>query len=414
MKVLIIGGGGREHALAEAFSRSAHATDVIVAPGNAGIATQYKCVPLESFAQITEFIHHEGVDLVMIGPEQPIAAGLSDHLRSQGIRVIAPSQAAARLESSKAFAKELMHKYHIPTARFVKVFDDQAAAAAMQDFGFPVVIKADGLASGKGVGVVNSLSEGIEFYHQLKSTGDSTLGGVVIEEYLRGWEVSLFAVCDGDSFQTMLFAQDHKQLEDYDQGPNTGGMGAYAPVPEAEKYRKPITEKIIGPVLKAMTDEGCPYEGFLYCGLMITADGPKVIEFNCRLGDPEAEVMLPRLKTDIIDICQAIVNRKVDELELEFEASTALGVVLAAEGYPTNPLKGISLPETSLIPTGVYFSGVDHLNGTLVSAGGRIMCVVGTGADLIQARQDAYAKVGSLAKPGMVYRHDIGLRQNKI
>jgi len=413
LKVLIIGSGGREHALAEAFARSAYHPEVILAPGNAGIATQYKCIPHDGFGQITTFIQNENIDLVLIGPEQPIAAGLSDHLRTQGIKVVAPSQAAGRLESSKAFAKELMHKHHIPTARFTMVFDEQEAEAAMKEFGFPVVIKADGLASGKGVGVVSSLREGIEFYQQLKATGECTLGGVVIEEYLRGWEVSLFAVCDGDSFKTMLFAQDHKQLEDHDRGPNTGGMGAYAPVPEAEMYRKPIAEKIIDPVLIAMKSEGYPYEGFLYCGLMITAEGPKVIEFNCRLGDPEAEVILPLLQTDMIDICQAILEKNVDDLLLEFRKDTALGVVLAAEGYPGLPMKGIPLAEECDQSPGIYFSGVAQNAGKLVSSGGRIMCVVGMGTDLIQARQEAYSKVGRLAKPGMVFRRDIGLRQNK-
>lgn len=410
---MIIGSGGREHALAEAFAKSKQVSKVCVSPGNAGIARQYPCVELKSASEIREYCSREGIDLVFIGPEQYIADGLSDYLRLNKIPVIAPSREAARLESSKIFAKQLMINNHIPTARFSAVHTIDAAKMAIEQYGYPVVIKADGLAAGKGVRIVLDATAAEEALEQLMSANNAKQG-VVIEEYLSGWEVSLFAICDGDNFVSTIFAQDHKQLLDNDAGPNTGGMGAYAPVPQAEQYRSQIENQIIAPTLKAMQELGYPYRGILYCGLMITADGPKVIEYNCRFGDPEAQVILPLLKTDMAEVCMAILNNKVHELELEFTSQTALGVVLAAPGYPGKYQQGMPIIMPAILPEGVYFSGVGKAADTLKCCGGRVLSLVSIGKDLNAARTTAYQKLEAFSFEGMTYRKDIGLRQNTL
>ncbi|MBP7310114.1 MAG: phosphoribosylamine--glycine ligase [Candidatus Cloacimonetes bacterium] len=412
MKVLIIGSGGREHALAEAFARSNKISKVTVAPGNAGIARQYPCEELFSHSEILEYCLREKIDLVFIGPEQAIADGLSDYLRLHKIAVIAPSMMAAKLESSKIFAKLLMNFHNIPTAQFRSCGNKEEALIAIMQFGFPVVIKADGLAAGKGVIIVHDPDEAsLALHNLLPENGD---GRIVIEEFLQGWEVSLFAICDGQSYVSTVFAQDHKQLYDYDEGPNTGGMGAYAPVPEAEKYRKEIEERIISPTLNAMRELGYPYEGILYCGLMITKDGPKVIEFNCRLGDPEAQVVLPLLKTDFALLCEAIITKKIHEIKLEFDSQTALGVVLAAPGYPGKYPQGMPITSPAELPEGVYFSGVGKAEGSLICSGGRVLSLVGKGRDLNTARSTAYLKLKEFSFEGMTYRNDIGLRHNTL
>ncbi|MCD8479523.1 MAG: phosphoribosylamine--glycine ligase [Candidatus Cloacimonetes bacterium] len=279
MKVLIIGSGGREHAIADAFGRSSICEKLYVSPGNAGIAIEHECLALDDQHKILSFCQKEGIDLVFIGPEQPIAEGLSDFLRQHKVKVFAPSQAAARLETSKAFAKDLMQRHQVPTARYQMVYDITEAKAVLAEFSLPVVLKADGLAAGKGVEIAHSFEQAVTICRELLAQKSGSTG-VLVEEFLKGWEVSLFAITDGRDYQTTLFAQDHKQLYDNDLGPNTGGMGAYCPVAEAEPYRKAIEQDILKPVLAAMRDEGCPYTGVLYLGLMITKEGPKVIEFN--------------------------------------------------------------------------------------------------------------------------------------
>lgn len=412
MKVLIIGNGGREHALAEAFAKSNKISKVTVAPGNAGIALQYPCEELGSHPEILEYCLREKIDLVFIGPEQPIADGLSDYLRLHQIAVIAPSMMAAKLESSKIFAKLLMNFHNIPTAPFRTCGNREEALKAIKQFGYPVVIKADGLAAGKGVSIVHNPDEATLVLNNLLS--ENGFGRIVIEEFLQGWEVSLFAFCDGQSFISTVFAQDHKQLHDHDEGPNTGGMGAYAPVPEAEKYRREIENRIISPTLRAMRELGYPYEGILYCGLMITTDGPKVIEFNCRLGDPEAQVVLPLLKTDFALLCEAIIAKKIPEIKLEFDSQTALGVVLAAPGYPGRYSKGMPLTIPVKLPEGVYFSGVGKAEDSLICTGGRVLSLVSKGRDLNTARTTAYLKLKEFSFEGMTYRKDIGLRHNTL
>ena len=419
MKVLIIGSGGREHALAEAFARSEKVTELVVAPGNAGIAKRYICKDLRCHNDILTYCKQSGIDLVFIGPEQPIAEGLSDLLTREGIFTVAPSRFAAQLESSKIFTKELMAKYSIPTARFCACATPEQAMNVLAEFSYPVVIKADGLAAGKGVVIASNQTEAEQTVFDMFGVSENKKGiknskGIVVEEFLRGWEVSLFVVSDGSSFKSTLFAQDHKQIYDNDMGPNTGGMGAYAPVPEAEPYRRQIEEEIVAPTLQAMRDLGYPYQGILYCGLMITKQGPKVIEFNCRFGDPEAEVLLPLLDSDILEICLAIKNRTVSELEIKYKQASTLGVVLASKGYPGSYPVGSEIKLTRDELEGIYFSGVSQKNGSLVTAGGRVMCVVGIGSTLQDARLKAYNLIEEISFDTEYHRTDIGLRSNNL
>lgn len=412
MNVLIIGSGGREHAIADAFSRSKIVSSIRVSPGNAGIAREFNCLDLDTDDKILAYCQSEAIDLVFIGPEQPIAAGLSDLLRGRGIKVFAPSQAAARLETSKAFAKELMTRYSVPTARYKMIHAPEEIEDVLQDFAFPVVLKADGLAAGKGVVIASSYSEATTVCRDLLSQKSGSTG-VLAEEFLEGWEVSLFAITDGKDYQTTLFAQDHKQLCDHDLGPNTGGMGAYCPVYEAEAYRGAIERDILEPVLAAMREEGCPYTGVLYMGLMITMEGPKVIEFNCRFGDPETQALLPLLLTDFAEVCRAVTDHEVAKLSLLWEDQVCLAVVLAAEGYPGSYVKGIKLDLPSL-HSRPYFAGVASKNDSLVSSGGRVMALVAKASDLASARALVYHDVDSMPGEALICRRDIGLRENTL
>jgi len=412
MKVLIIGSGAREHALAIAFTRSHRVTEVVVSPGNAGLGQEFKCVTLNSFDQIATFCHDESIDLVFIGPEIPISEGLSDFLRGIGIPVVAPSQAAARLETSKAFAKTLMLENAIPTAEYKLIKDIDQIEESLKGCSYPLVLKADGLAAGKGVIIVNNYFEAMDACRSLfnQVCGAS---GIVAEEYLQGWEASLFVITDGEDYQCTLFSQDHKQLHDLDMGPNTGGMGAICPVPEAEAYREEIETSIVKPVLQAMQDQGCPYQGILYLGLMVTKAGVKVIEFNCRLGDPETQALLPLLKTDMIEICEAILKHRVKDLVLDWEDQLCIAVVMAASGYPGEYQKGlpIYIPELS---SQVYFAGVSRDGEQLLTNGGRVLTVAGKGNDLAQVREAVYHDVNKINFEGRFFRTDIGLRANQL
>jgi len=410
LKILIIGSGGREHALANCFARSEKAEQIFVAPGNAGIALQHQCVPLKDVEQVIHFCQTKAIDFVFIGPEQPIAEGWSDALREKGIKVVAPSRLAARLETSKSFAKKIMADNGIPTAKYSLIHSFLDLQKVTEEMGYPIVLKADGLAAGKGVIIAEDWESAKQAYFRLTNVQQ----GVVAEEFLSGWEVSLFAVTDGISFQTTVFAQDHKQLNDYDLGPNTGGMGAYAPVPEAQVYQAKIEDAIIRPVLEAMYNIGCPYQGVLYIGLMITTAGPMVVEFNCRLGDPEAQVILPLLETDLVDVCDGIINCEVDKLQVKFISGTALGVVLASQGYPAEYLKGVPIRLDSSDLKHICFSGVTGNGSGLITAGGRVLCVLGTGENIQQARDDAYSRLTRIDFKGKTYRSDIGLRYNRI
>jgi phosphoribosylamine---glycine ligase len=412
MKVLIIGSGGREHAIADAFGRSSLCDKLYVSPGNAGIAKEYECLALDDDQKILAFCHNEGIDLVFIGPEQPIAEGLSDFLRHHNVKVFAPSQAAARLETSKAFAKDLMQRHHVPTARYQMIYDIAEAKAVLGEFSLPVVLKADGLAAGKGVEIAQSFEQAITICQGLLAQ-ESGSTGVLVEEFLKGWEVSLFAITDGRDYQTTLFAQDHKQLYDNDLGPNTGGMGAYCPVVEAEPYRKTVEQDILEPVLAAMNDEGCPYTGVLYLGLMITNQGPKVIEFNCRFGDPETQALLPLLKTDFVEVCRAVTDCEVAKLKLEWEDAVCMAVVLAAQGYPGKYQRGIRIDQNDL-ESKAYYAGVASSDGCIVSSGGRVLSLVAKAVSIDEARRIVYRDVDLFSGKGLICRKDIGKRDNTL
>lgn len=412
MKILIIGSGGREHALANAFAQSPRLESLVVSPGNAGIARYYTCVQLSGFAEIKQYCLKTAVDFVFIGGEQPVADGLTDYLRASGIRVIGPSQAAGRIETSKAFSKALMKKYAIPTAEYVRAGTYEEACSLLGSFSFPVVLKADGLAAGKGVFIADSREEASDaLLYLFQNPGKE---GVIIEEYLLGWEVSLFSFCDGRNHLSTIFSQDHKQLYDNDCGPNTGGMGVLAPIPEAEPYRDEIEDKIISPILKAMQLEGCPFTGVLYCGLMITSGGPKVLEFNCRWGDPEAEAVLPLLDTDLVDICEAIDKQELDNLKLNWLDKTAVTVVLSSRNYPGTPDTGYPISLDGDIASTICYAGVSHNGDTLINSGGRVMMLTALGEDLMQAREQVYRDAGKVSFEGKYFRKDIGLRSNKL
>lgn len=416
MKVLIIGSGGREHALASAFAASPKVSSITVAPGNAGIARDFDTIDLTDNLRIVNYCMANQPDMVFIGPEQPLADGLSDLLRHHDIPCVGPSQAAARIETSKIFAKQLMQKYGIPSAAFFHSHSRRAAEEYLQGYDrYPVVLKADGLAAGKGVIIAQDAEEAMRALSVLMP--EEAIGrdrGIVIEEFMEGWEVSLFAVTDSVSFCTTLFSQDHKQLLDNDMGPNTGGMGAFAPVPAAEPWRQEIETRIIAPVLKAMRAEGCPFSGILYCGLMITSDGPKVVEFNCRFGDPEAQAVLPLLKTDMLDVCFAITEGKVSSLLLEWSEEHTVAVVLASKGYPGSYESGhaVRMPENTA--SKVFFSGVKAGADALLTSGGRVLCVCGRGDDIASAREMTYGDVSRIEFNGKIFRNDIGLRNNTL
>lgn len=416
MKILIIGSGAREHALAEAFHRSESQPHIIVSPGNAGLAREFETADLDSFEDIEDFCIIEGITMVFIGPEQPLADGLSDHLRNQGIAVIGPSKAASRIESSKSFAKNMMAKYNIPTSKFEIYEDLNLAISDLAKWSFPLVIKADGLASGKGVFIAYTKDIATQVLNKLMQ--DKILGEsgnkVVIEEYLYGWEVSLFALTDGENFVTTIFSQDHKQLNDGDQGPNTGGMGAYAPVPEAELYRDEIGDKIIKPILKAMKDEGCPYQGVLYIGLMITVEGPKVVEFNCRLGDPETQTILPLLETDLVEICKSILDKKVDSLNLRWSNKTAICVYAVSKEYPNSQIHQTPINFSDHMDSHAFYGAVTTKDNELVTNGGRVIAVTSVGLSKIDARTRVYHDLNKVFFEGMHFRNDIGFRENKV
>lgn len=414
MKVLIIGNGGREHALAVAFARSPKVSSVCVAPGNAGIALEFPILALHTNDEVLSYCQKEKPDLVFIGPEAPLADGLSDKLLDAGIHCIGPTRAAARIETSKIFARELMRKYNIPGAEFHVVFDAFEADRILREARFPIVVKADGLAAGKGVVIAHDLSAARTAVSELLSGQEDGVKGVLLEEYLQGWEVSLFAFTDSENFQTTIFSQDHKQLLDGDEGPNTGGMGAFAPVMEANAWKEEIERSIIGPTLKAMREEACPFSGVLYCGLMITRDGPRVVEFNCRFGDPETQAILPLLKSDLVDICAAIRDKKVNELKLSWSNEGCVAVVLASDGYPGTCKKGIPIEILPGIKSKIFYSGVAEDKSGLMTKGGRVLCVSCSMADLASARDQAYRDVKLIRYDGKIYRRDISRRKNVL
>jgi phosphoribosylamine--glycine ligase len=422
MKVLVIGGGGREHALAWRLAKAERVSRVYVAPGNGGTRAdeRYECIDITEPAALRAWAAKEKIALTVVGPEGPLAAGVVDEFRSHGLRIFGPTQAAAQLESSKAFSKAFMKRHHIPTAEY-EAFTDAAAAHAYVDAkGAPIVVKADGLAAGKGVVVAMTLEEAheaVDFMLLDNKFGVAHNDGgarVVIEEFLQGEEASFIVLCDGKNVTALATSQDHKRLLDDDLGPNTGGMGAYSPAPvvTAEVHARAMRE-IILPTIRGMEKDGIPFTGFLYAGLMIDAAGhPKTLEFNCRMGDPETQPIMLRLKSDLFEVFWHATDGTLDQVELEWDRRVALGVVMAAHGYPLAPRKGDrirGIPDEA--PDAVVFHAGTTLEGdALTTNGGRVLCVTVLADSVKQAQQRAYSVAGHIQFDGAQYRRDIGHR----
>ena len=420
MKVLLIGGGGREHALAWKVAQSARVEQVLVAPGNAGTATEEKVrnvdVDAGDIDGLVALARDEHVALTIVGPEAPLVAGVVDAFTAAGLRCFGPSAAAARLEGSKAFMKDFLERHRIPTASFALFTEPEPALEYLRQRGAPVVVKADGLAAGKGVIVAGTLAEAeTAVLEMLSDKRFGTAGDrVVIEDFLDGEEASFIAMVDGENILPLASSQDHKARDDGDTGPNTGGMGAYSPAPVIdERIHERIMNEVMRPTVAALSAGGTPYCGFLYAGLMIGRDGvPRVLEFNCRFGDPETQPIMMRLRTDLVALCDAALDGRLDEHEAEWDSRVALGVVLAAGGYPGSYEKGHRIDglDQALPGTKVFHAGTALEGGQVVTAGGRVLCVVGLGADVTAAQQLAYQRCAAISWPGLYYRRDIGHR----
>jgi phosphoribosylamine---glycine ligase len=418
MRVLLIGSGGREHAIAWKLAQSPRLTYLWIAPGNAGTAAVGENVPTyaEDLDGLTKFARRECIDLVVIGPEAPLADGLADRMREAGLRVFGPSQAAARLESSKVFSKDFMARHGIPTARYRSFTDYSEADAYLRNLDYPVVIKASGLAAGKGVLIPQTAEEAHQNLRLVmleRAFGDAG-NACVIEERLEGEEVSLMAFCDSTTARPMPPAQDHKRVFDGDQGPNTGGMGAYAPAPICPPAKvEEFTRTILQPVLDGMRNEGAPYCGVLYAGLMLTAAGPRVLEFNCRFGDPETQVVLPLLESDVLDILMACAEDQLSGLALRWKSGAAASVVLASGGYPGQYETGKEIAGLDQsAPNSIVFHAGTKIgpDGKILTAGGRVLCVTGTGTDIPSALRNAYSASAAIHFEGLHFRKDIGRR----
>lgn len=407
--VLVIGSGGREHAIVDALSRSPQVGKIYCAPGNAGIASQAECVAIgvTDIDALADFAKNNNVDLTVVGPEAALAAGVADRFHAEGLRIFGPTKAAARIESSKEFAKEVMDKFNVPTAAY-RVFDEyQPAWEYVKSRPLPAVIKYDGLAAGKGVVVALSYEEADAALKDMLLDASFGKGRVVIEDFLDGPEFSFMCVVSGDKVYPLDIAQDHKRAFDGDKGPNTGGMGAYSPVPFIpEGVRKEALERIIRPVAEGMVKEGVPFLGILYGGLILTKEGPKVIEFNARFGDPETEVVLPRLESDIYALFDAAIDGK--DFTTEWSPKAMLGIVLASDGYPGSYAKGAEIKGTDKTKGRIYHMGTAQKDDKLVTSGGRVMMVVGEGATLREARDMALTDVETIDCPALFHRSDIG------
>jgi phosphoribosylamine---glycine ligase len=422
IKVLVVGGGGREHALAWKLKQSPRVAQVFVAPGNGGTALDpaLTSIDITDVQALCQWAQEQGIALTVVGPEAPLAAGVVDAFRAQGLRIFGPTQAAAQLESSKAFSKAFMQRHGIPTAAYATFHDPAEAHAYVERMGAPIVVKADGLAAGKGVVVAATLAEAhaaIDFMLLDNTLGVAHNAGgarVVIEGFLEGEEASFIVLCDGRTVTPLATSQDHKRLLDADQGPNTGGMGAYSPAPVVtpEVHRRAM-EEVILPTVRGMAQEGIPYTGFLYAGLMIAPDGAvRTLEFNCRMGDPETQPILMRLQSDLAEVLLAATEERLSEVSLQWDERVALGVVLAAHGYPLAPRKGdaITALPAEAPDAMVFHAGTALSNGQLSTSGGRVLCATALGADVASAQRRAYALVDEVAFAGMQYRRDIGYR----
>jgi phosphoribosylamine--glycine ligase len=416
MRVMVIGGGGREHALVWKIAQSPRVEEIFCAPGNAGIKKIARCVDIsaEDIKALADFAEEKSIDLTAVGPEAPLVEGIVDEFESRGLRVFGPNRAAAQIEGSKVFAKNLMEKYNIPTAAF-RVFDNSVDAINYIDgIDAPMVVKAEGLAAGKGVVVAKDKDAAVS---AVKSIMEQKIFGkagarVVIEEYLEGPEVTVLSFCDGKIAVPMVSSRDHKRVFDNDEGPNTGGMGAISPAPAYSMELAEVVEKeIIHKTVKAMAAEGMPFKGVLYTGLMLTEKGPRVLEYNCRFGDPETQVVLPRLKTDIVDIMEACIDGTLEKMRIEWKDEKTVCVVLASGGYPGPYEKGKvikGLSEAEAEGALVFHAGTAEKNGKIITAGGRVLGVTALGDTEDKARQEAYNAISKISFEDMHYRKDIG------
>ena len=420
MKVLIVGGGGREHALAWKCAAAARVTEVLVAPGNAGTATEAKvrnvAVGAEDIPALVALALAEGVDLTIIGPEGALVAGVVDAFEARGLKCFGPRRAAAQLEGSKAFSKQFLQRHGIPTARSATFTRASFDAAWVHRQRTPLVVKASGLAAGKGVVIATTQEEALAaatsmFAGQFGAAGHE----VVIEEFLPGEEASFIVMADGEHILPLATSQDHKRRDDGDAGPNTGGMGAYSPAPvvTAAQHER-IMREVIEPAIRGLAADGMPYTGFLYAGIMVAPDGtPNVLEFNCRLGDPETQPVLMRLNSDLTLLCEAALAGRLDRVRADWDARAALGVVMAAAGYPDSVRTGdvlAGLEQAARLPGKIFHAGTRLLDGRIVTSGGRVLCAVGLGASVAAAQREAYALAGAVHWNGAHYRRDIGYR----
>jgi phosphoribosylamine--glycine ligase len=420
MKVLIIGSGGREHALAWKAAQSPRVSEVFVAPGNAGTAREARVrnvdIAAEDVAGLVRFARQEAIDLTIVGPEQPLVLGVVDAFAEAGLRCFGPSRLAARLEGSKAFMKEFLRRHAIPTAAYATFTRENFDAAWVRSQRAPLVVKADGLAAGKGVVICATADEAVETATAMFDGRFGAAGAtIVIEEFLEGEEASFIAMVDGRHVLPLASSQDHKRLRDGDEGPNTGGMGAYSPAPVVTPaVHERAMNEVMWPTVRALAAEGTPYVGFLYAGLMISADGtPKVLEFNCRFGDPETQPILSRMRSDITELCDAALDATLDAIAVDWDPRAAVGVVLAAGGYPDAVRKGDvihGLDAAAQLPGKVFHAGTALSGGDVVTSGGRVLCAVGLGATVLAAQRQAYDLVNAICWEGMQYRRDIGHR----
>jgi len=421
MNVLIVGGGGREHALAWKVARSPLVHKVFVAPGNAGTArepgVENVAIEADDVVALRYFAQEHGVGLTIVGPEVPLVAGIVDEFRAAGLKCFGPTRAAAQLEGSKAFCKDFLARHQIPTAAYAVFSETAPAVAYIRRLGAPVVVKADGLAAGKGVVVARTEEEAVAAVEDMLSGNAFGEAGsqVVVEEFLEGEEASFIVMADGVHALAMATSQDHKARDDGDLGPNTGGMGAYSPAPvvTAEIHAQ-VMREVIAPTLAGMAQEGLPYTGFLYAGLMISPQGAvKVLEFNCRFGDPETQPIMLRLNSDLVALCLAALDGKLDQIEAAWDPRPALGVVLAAGGYPGDYRKGDAirgLPEHEEADAKVFVAGARQHDGEVLTSGGRVLCVCALGGDVAEAQRKAYALARNIHWQGVYYRQDIGYR----
>jgi phosphoribosylamine---glycine ligase len=419
MKVLIIGRGGREHALAWKVAQSKKVTEVFVAPGNDGMAPIATCVPIleNQQKQLLEFAKKEQIELTIVGPEAPLLEGVVDYFQEHGLKIFGPTKAAAELEGSKAFAKNLMQTYNIPTAKYEVFTDLEQAKNYVKNQETPIVIKADGIAAGKGVVIAETVEEALQTLEEMmqeKKFGEAS-SKVVIEEFLSGEEFSFITFVNGTTVYPLATTQDHKRAFDGDVGPNTGGMGAYSPVPQISRgIEEEVMQQVILPVANALVNEGVPFTGILYAGMILTDDGPKVIEFNARFGDPEAQVILPRLKSDIIEIIEAVLME--EQVKLEWDEDVCVGVVLASNGYPNKyeklvPLNGIEEIEEGTL---IFHAGTKRTENGFVTNGGRVLLVAAKGKTLTGARANVYKEIGKLQGEDVFYRKDIASKALRV